>query len=85
MKIKINKLNVEDLALADKGQIIYRDTDLIGFALRVTPNSKTYIVDRKNNNELYRVTVGGSKDISAAGARKKAQLIMTKIQNGEFI
>lgn len=85
MKIKINKLNVDDLPLADKGQTIYRDTDLIGFALRVTPNSKTYIVDRKYNNELYRVTVGGSKDISAAGARKKAQLILSKILNGEYI
>ena len=31
MKIRINKQNVDDLDFAEKGQIIYRDTDLIGF------------------------------------------------------
>ena len=85
MKIRINKQNVDDLDFAEKGQIIYRDTDLIGFAVRVTPKSKTFIVDRKYNNELFRVVVGQTDGISAAGARKKAQLIISQILNGEFI
>lgn len=85
MKIRINKQNVDDLDFAEKGQIIYRDTDLIGFAVRVTPKSKTFIVDRKYNNELFRVVVGQTDGISAAGARKKAQLIISQIINGGFI
>ena len=70
MKIRINKQNVDDLDFAEKGQIIYRDTDLIGFIVWVIPKSKTFIVDRKYNNEIFRVVVGQTDGISAAGAKK---------------
>lgn len=84
MNFKINKQNVDELPFVEKGQKIYRDAELTGFSLRVTANSKTYIVDKKYNNKLHRVVIGSTSNISAAGARKKAHIILAQIFNGEF-
>lgn len=84
MKIKISKQTVDDLPLAEKGQIIYRDSDLRGFAVRVTTKSKTYIIDRRHNNQLYREILGRVNEMPAATARKKAQVILAQISNDEW-
>jgi len=41
-KITQEFLNTCTLA-SGRGQLIYRDEDLLGFALRVTPKSKSFI------------------------------------------
>ena len=46
--MKLNKTNVDAIALTEKGQAIYRDSDLIGFAVRATTKSKSYIVERRH-------------------------------------
>jgi integrase len=85
MSIKINKQFVDELEFPNIGQKIYRDCEITGFCVRVTPNSKTYIVDKKYNNKLHRVVIGSSNNISAAGARKKAQIVLAQIYSGEFV
>lgn len=84
MNIKINKQNVDELLLVEQGQKLYRDAELTGFCVRVTPSSKTYVIDKKYNNKLYRVVISPASNISAAGARKKAQIILAQIYNGEY-
>lgn len=34
--MKLNKSNVDSIVLTEKGQTIYQDSDLIGFAVRAT-------------------------------------------------
>ncbi|MFY0080388.1 integrase, partial [Acinetobacter baumannii] len=46
--MKLNKSTVDAIPFTEKGQKIYRDAELIGFAVRVTNTSKTYIVERRH-------------------------------------
>lgn len=82
--MKLNKSNVDAITLTEKGQKIYRDQDLIGFAVRATTKSKSYIIERRFNGELFRVTLGKTSDLPAAAARAKAQLILAQIANGTY-
>lgn len=82
--MKLNKSNVDAIALTEKGQAIHRDSDLIGFAVRATTKSKSYIVERRNEGKLYRVTIGKTNEITPVEARKKAQTILADIANGEY-
>ena len=49
MKLKITKANIDKIKRMPEG--IYRDSDLIGFAVRVRATKQTYIVDKKLNNK----------------------------------
>ncbi|TCB67431.1 DUF4102 domain-containing protein [Acinetobacter sp. ANC 4216] len=82
--MKLNKSNVDAIALTEKGQAIYRDSDLIGFAVRATTKSKSYIVERRHAGKLFRVTLGKTNEITPVEARKKAQSILADIANGVF-
>ncbi|WOE40111.1 tyrosine-type recombinase/integrase [Acinetobacter chinensis] len=82
--MKLNKSNVDSIELIDNGQKIIRDSELSGFAVRVTKKSKSYIVERRFEGELYRVVIGKTTDISVASARAKAQMLLAKISNGEY-
>ena len=82
--MKLNKTNVDAIALTEKGQVIYRDSDLIGFAVRATVKSKSYIVERRHEGKLFRVTIGKTNEITPVEARKKAQSILSDISNGVY-
>lgn len=82
--MKLNKTTVDNIALTEKGQAIYRDSELIGFAVRATTKSKSYIVERRYKGELYRVIIGKTNEISALAARAKAQMLLAQIANGEY-
>lgn len=82
--MKLNKSNVDAISLCDSGQKIYRDQELIGFAVRATTKSKSYIVERRHAGKLYRVVLGKTNEISAIAARAKAQMILAQIANGEY-
>ncbi len=69
--MKLNKSNVDAIALTEKGQAIYRDSDLIGFAVRATTKSKSYIVERRHAGKLFRVTLGKTNEITPVEARKR--------------
>ncbi|WP_334134259.1 tyrosine-type recombinase/integrase [Acinetobacter schindleri] len=82
--MKLNKSNVDAISLCDSGQKIYRDQELIGFAVRATTKSKSYIVERRHAGKLYRVVLGKTNEISAIAARAKAQMILAQIANGKY-
>lgn len=83
--MKLNKSNVDAIPLTDSGQKIYRDSELIGFAVRATSKSKSYIIERRHLGELHRVTISKTNEISAVAARAKAQMILAQIANGEYV
>lgn len=72
--MKLNKTNVDAIPLSESGQKIYRDSDLIGFAVRATTKSKVFIVERRSEGKLYRITIGKTNEFSVAEARKQAHL-----------
>lgn len=75
---KLNKSFVEKVDLPVKGQKFYRDTELKGFALRVTPGAKTYIVETwiSSKGKSCRYTVGKHGKVKHEWARQKAEEIL---------
>lgn len=80
---KINKTFVDKLPFEATGQKIYRDSQLIGFALRVTSKSKTYIVERRKDGKLFRVVIGKHTEIATAEARTQAETLLARIGTGD--
>ena len=80
MKLKITKVNVDKIKRMPEG--IYRDTDLIGFAIRVRATKQTYIVDKKLNNKVVRKVIGNVGALTPEQARKQAQVLLGEIAKG---
>lgn len=68
-RIKLTKNFIESLPLEPT---IIRDSDLIGFAIRVQKSYKTYIVEKKVNGQAVRHTLGIVGQLTLSQARQKA-------------
>jgi integrase len=66
-----------------KGQVFIRDDDLRGFALRLTPGQKTFIVEKRLYKRLHRVTIGQYGAYTVEQARQKAHAMLQAIFEGK--
>ena len=64
------------------GQRFYRDDELPGFAIRVTCNSKSYILEKRVGGANRRITIGKCSEISLDAAKKQAQIMLGEIAKG---
>lgn len=82
-RTKLTKTFVDSLPLSPGKQVIYRDSELIGFALRVT-NTKVYVVERRigNGKSSVRVTIGKHGEITPTQARDKASHLLGLMSQG---
>jgi integrase len=64
------------------GQRFYRDEELPGFAIRVTCNSKSYILEKRVGGANRRITIGKCRELSLDAARKQAQIMLGEIAKG---
>lgn len=71
---KLTKSFVKSIPYPERGQIIFRDDQMPGFGLRVTPGSKTYIVEARVNGVARRLTLGEDGALTPATARKKTDV-----------
>jgi integrase len=74
---KVNKLE-----LAAAGQVIYRDTKLEGFGLRVGSKRKAYFVEKRVDGRTVRHTIGVHGQITAEEARRKAGVKLGELTDG---
>lgn len=84
--IKITKQFVDKaLPSPGKDQTFYRDSSLIGFALRVTSAGvKSFVVEKIIGNKVRRMTIGKySGALTTEQARTKAQILLGKIADGK--
>ncbi|HEY9786657.1 MAG TPA: tyrosine-type recombinase/integrase [Candidatus Obscuribacterales bacterium] len=58
------------------GQVIYRDDELIGFGLRVTRGSMSYIVECRVNGINRRITIGPHGPFDPDSARAEARKLL---------
>lgn len=79
---KLTKRLIDQIDPPDFGQVFYRDSELRGFGLRVTPGSKTYVVEIRVNGKPRRVTIGKHERLSAESARKEAQRLLGLMSQG---
>ncbi|KTD60464.1 phage-related integrase [Legionella santicrucis] len=84
MKVKINKTFVEKAEVpVGKDQVFYRDSELKGFALRVTAaGTKSFVVEKNIGNKIRRITLGKYGALTAEQARKEAQKTIGQIATG---
>lgn len=84
-KLKLTKASVEKCAVgADRRQVIFWDTEMRGFGLRVGPNTKTYIFQRDlPGRRTRRMTIGRHPTWSPEEARKEARSLAVRVDKGE--
>lgn len=80
--IRLTKSVIDAITLATAGQVIYKDTQLKGFGLKVGTGTKTYIAEGTPNGRTRLVTIGRHGVITAEQARKKAQAILQDMREG---
>lgn len=80
--IKLDKKNVERAPLPEEGQAFIWDSEIKGFGVRLTPTSKSYIVQGKVKNKERRVTLGRHGVITVDEARKKAKIELSRMLEG---
>lgn len=80
---KLTNSFVSTVPFATKGQVFYRDSALPGFGLRVTPGSRTYIVEARVNGIVRRITLGDHSKLTATAARRKALKLLAQMAAGK--
>jgi integrase len=70
---KINKRFVDTATCAGKQQLIYWDSELKGFGLRVTPTRKTYVAQSRVDGKTVRITLGLHGPLTPEQARIEAK------------
>ncbi|TCM62286.1 site-specific recombinase XerD [Acinetobacter calcoaceticus] len=63
-------------------QAIYRDSELIGFAIRINTTCKTYIVEKKVLGKAIRSTIGLHGNLTLAQAREIAREKLSQMAQG---
>ena len=80
---QLTKSMVEATPYAGESVAIIYDTKLKGFGLRVSKSTRTYFAEAKVNGKTRRVKIGTHENgLSAEEARKKAQALLTEMQEG---
>lgn len=81
-KVRITKTHVDKITPPSHGQIFLRDAELNGFALRVTAGSKSFIVEKRIEGRVKRMTLGSYPALTVEQARKEAQKLLGKVASG---
>ncbi len=91
-KLKLTKSGVDKLPYytsspqqPKKNQELFWDTELVGFGLRVTGTSKTYIVEKRVNRRTVRARIGRHNQIPTDKARKMAQKLIYEMTDGKDV
>jgi integrase len=80
--LRLTKRAIDALPYASTGQILYRDTELTGFGLRVGKRSKVYFVESQVRCRTARTSIGRADVFSPDVARKKALLVLGAMAEG---
>lgn len=79
---RLTRSFVRRVEYPESGQVIYRDKLLPGFGLRVTPGSKSYIVEARVNGIARRITLGRDGVLTPHTARKEARRLQAVMASG---
>lgn len=82
-QIALTAGTVNKLPLAPDGQMLYRDTKLQGFGLRVGASVKTYFVEKRVDGRNVRHSLGIHGQITAERARELASIKLGEMTSGK--
>ncbi|WP_447974207.1 tyrosine-type recombinase/integrase [Nitrospira sp. Kam-Ns4a] len=72
MRTKLTKRVIEQTPCPTTGQVFVRDTELPGFAVRLTPGAKTFILEKRIHGQVRRITLGRYGVLTVEQARAEA-------------
>jgi integrase len=80
---KITKSLVDKFESPASGQTFIRDVELKGFAVRITTGgAKSFIVEKRIEGQVKRITLGRYPELTVEQARKEAHKLLGKIASG---
>ena len=80
---KITKSYVDRMSTPETGQAFIRDTELKGFAVRVTSSgAKSFILEKRIDGKVKRLTLGRYPELTVEQARKEAHKLLGHIAIG---
>jgi hypothetical protein len=82
-RVAITQDFVANAAHPTRGQIIYRDSNLIGFGLRLTAGSKSFVVEAKVNGKTRRITICQADLFEVDEARAEALKLLRLMKSGK--
>ncbi len=80
--LRLTRRAIDEIPFAEKGQVLYRDTMLPGFGLRVGAQSKAFFAEGQVNRRTRRVTIGRADIFTPEVARKRALTILGDMADG---
>ena len=80
--INLTKRTIDAIAPVEVGQILYRDSSLSGFGLRVGTKSKVFFAEGQVARRTVRVTIGKYGPITPEAARKRALKVLGEMAEG---
>lgn len=81
-RAKLTAAFVKDAELPAKGQVLWWDTEVRGFGLRLTPGSKGFFVNYRVAGRERRLTIGSAAAWKAADARDEARRYLQMVDKG---
>jgi integrase len=81
--LHFTKRALEAVLPPESGQVLYRDTIMRGFGLRVGAKSKVFFVEGQVHYRTKRVTIGRADVIGVDAARKRAMSILSDMAEGK--
>lgn len=83
-RVKLTKTTVAQIEPPAAGQRFVRDTELKGFGVRITATgNKSFILEKRINGRVRRITLGRDGELTVAQARNRAQQLLGQIALGE--
>src|SRR4051794_9051936 len=81
--LNLTKRSIEAVPLTTRGQVLYRDTELKGFGIRVGSTSKVFFVESQVAGRTVPVTIGKYGPLSPDMARKLALKHLANMSQGQ--
>jgi integrase len=79
---RLTQTLAERLPHAANGQRFIRDGELPGFALRITKGCKTFVLEKRVQGRMRRVTIGRFGSLTVEAARERAKSLSAQIRQG---
>jgi integrase len=79
---KLTKKMIENLELPNNGQVFIWDDETVGFGIRLTKNTKAFVIQSRVNGKLRRLTIGRFGVFTLHEGRKEAKKQLQEMATG---
>jgi integrase len=79
----LTKQVIDETPFPSAGQVFVRDTELPGFAIRITKGRKSFVLEKRIRGRMRRLTIGPYGPLTVEQARKLANAQVGAIAHGD--